>query len=188
MSPRFVWSRSSFSALAMISPTMSPSGIVVSSSISAEASLWTFVRSARLTTCGGSIVSCDCSMLATSRSAPSMLSVSIRPKPSGKFANPALISHETRGVKRTPARVALRPAIQLTHDLVGLLVGFGDPFDDAAGLRRVFQLDADGAVEPCVADGGEVALDRRHAAAGREVAVRLAVAVGQVHVRDPSLQ
>ena len=66
MSPRLVWSRSSFIALATISPTRSPSGTPCSSVTSRAASSCAGESSARETRRGASVVSCDCSRLSSS--------------------------------------------------------------------------------------------------------------------------
>ena len=58
------------------------------------------------------------------------------------------------------------------------------PLDDLVGIGRVFELDRHGAVVAGVADRREVLLDGCHAHAGGQVAVHLAVAVGEMDVPD----
>ena len=73
---------------------------------------------------------------------------------------------------------------ELGEDPCRLAVGLLDELDHPVGLRHPLELDRDRAREAGVEDRLQVLLDRRHAAAGRHVAVHLAVAVGDVHVAD----
>lgn len=68
------------------------------------------------------------------------------------------------------------------HEFGGLAVGFFDPFDDFFGLRRVFELDGDDAIDGEFFDRVKVREKFDDATAGREVAVDLAVAIAEVNV------
>src|SRR5262249_36415880 len=85
---------------------------------------------------------------------------------------------------------AVRSAAQtdFAHKLVRGLVGFAHPVDDFVGLRRIFQLDADGAVDAKALDFAKVWLKVDHAAARRQVPVYLAVAVAEMDVDRLPLQ
>ena len=58
-------------------------------------------------------------------------------------------------------------------------VGVPHPGNHAAGIAGEFQFDRGGADKAGVADGGQVFVERRVAAAGRQIAVMHAVASGQ---------
>ena len=73
---------------------------------------------------------------------------------------------------------------ELGEDPRRLAIGLLDELDHPVGLRHPLELHRHGARVAGVEDRLQVLLDRRHAAAGRHVAVHLAVAVGDVHVAD----
>ena len=66
------------------------------------------------------------------------------------------------------------------HQAGGLPVGFLDSFDDVRRVRRVFELDGDGAVDAQFLDRLKIRLEFDDAAAGRQIAVDFAVAIADV--------
>ena len=75
---------------------------------------------------------------------------------------------------------------ELGQDARRLEVGLLYQLDHPGRLRCTFELYGDGAPEAGVENRLEILPNRRHAAAGRHVAVHLAVAVRHVHVPDHS--
>src|SRR5262245_64445176 len=80
------------------------------------------------------------------------------------------------------------PQPHLPHQPVGRLVRLAHPLDDLRRLRRVLQLDADGAVDAQRLDLAQVRHEIDDAAPRRQVAVDLAVAVAEVDVDRLALQ
>ena len=66
------------------------------------------------------------------------------------------------------------------HQAGGLPVGFLNPFDDVRRVRRIFELDGDGAVDVQFLDRLEIRLEFDDAAARGQVAVDFAVAIADV--------
>src|SRR5262249_37826314 len=77
-------------------------------------------------------------------------------------------------------KYGLATEVREIHQAGGLRVGFLDPFDDARGVGRVFELDGDGAVDVQFLDGPKVRLEFHDPAAGGQVAVDFAVAIADV--------
>src|SRR5581483_950580 len=77
---------------------------------------------------------------------------------------------------------------QALHKTVGLPVGLSHPFHDLIRLRRVLELDAHRPVKPDLLEGFQIWREVYDSAARRQVAVLLALAVGEVAMRDAPLQ
>src|SRR5262249_6466418 len=96
------------------------------------------------------------------------------------FSRALRIGHSLLDIRYWHSRSRAQPC--LAHQPVSRLVGLADPGGDLVWLGRVFQLDADGAVDVKGLDLPQVGREINHAAAGRQVAVDLAVAIAEVDV------
>ena len=71
---------------------------------------------------------------------------------------------------------------------IGRIVGLAHPVHNLVRPRRIFQLDADGALDPQLLDLPQIRGKLHDAATGRQIAVHLAVAVAQVDVNGFALE
>ena len=96
----------------------------------------------------------------------------------------------------TKERLALRSGLPCRpraqarqfHQFGCLSIGFFHPGDDLGVVGRVFQLDGDDAVDFQLLDGLQVGRELDNAAAGRQIAMHLAVAIAQMNVDGFALE